>query len=739
MESPRGSDGPSETTRTLTEGGHAAEREGRREEAAARADRLRAMIEAANYRYYVLDDPSLGDGEYDALLRELYALEEAYPELRRPDSPTQRVGAGPASGFTQRRHPVPMLSLANVTSPEDLDAWIARVAKVIDEPVRYTLEHKIDGLAVALTYVDGLLEVGATRGDGITGEVVTANLRTIPTLPLRLLGENIPGTVEVRGEVYMPLAGWERLNQELEAKGTKPFANPRNAAAGSLRQLDAGITRTRPLRFFAYQIGYQEGGSACTLQSGCLAQLGEWGFAVNEHASVAAEREEILAYVANWQARRASLPYEIDGCVVKVDALAQQQRLGVVARDPRWARAYKFPPIEATTTLLEIGVNVGRTGAIVPYAILEPVRIGGVLVERATLHNEEDLQRKDLRVGDRVLVRRAGDVIPQVVAPLLDFRPAESVPWQLPAACPSCGTALVRSDEAVVRCPNTWPHCRLMRLELIRHFVSRNAMDIRGIGEELVEDLSDAGLIFDPADLYALTAEGLLGLEGIKEKSATNLLNAVERSRRRPLANVIFALGIRHVGGRNAEALAQLYGSLERLLEANAEEIAAVLGLGETIAASMVEWAAFEPNRQVVRKLLERGVVPEPPVAPAVGRLSGQSFLITGRLEGLSRVQAEGAIMALGGTIATGVSKTLGHLIVGAEPGSKVEKARKMKVPTHDEAWLRAQLDGTGPVAGMTDGADNDTGGDAASVAGGAEGIAPAQHRLGDEPPPEEA
>jgi len=321
---------------------------------------------------------------------------------------------------------------------------------------------------------------------------------------------------------------------------------------------------------------------------------------------------------------------------------------------------------------------------------------------------------------------------------LLDFRPAESVPWKLPAACPSCGTALVRSDEAVVRCPNTWPHCRLMRLELIRHFVSRNAMDIRGIGEELVEDLSDAGLIFDPADLYALTAEGLLGLEGIKEKSAANLLNAVERGRSRPLANVIFALGIRHVGGRNAEALAQLYGSLERLLEANAAEIAAVLGLGETIAASMVEWAAFEPNRQVVRKLLERGVVPAPPVAPAVGRLSGQSFLITGRLEGLSRVQAEGAIMALGGTIATGVSKTLGHLIVGAEPGSKVEKARKMKVPTHDEAWLRTQLDGTGPVAGMTNGADPDTGG-GVDVASGAEGIAPAQHRLGDEPPPEEA
>ena len=666
----------------------AAASEEERTVAANRIDWLRRSIEEANYRYYVLDDPIMGDGEYDALLRELGALEERFPELLRPDSPTQRVGAGPATAFAQRRHPVPMLSLANVTSPDELDTWIARIQKVIDEPIQFTLEHKIDGLAVAITYVDGALEVGATRGDGITGEVITGNLRTIPTVPLRLQGENIPDVVEVRGEVYMPIAVWERLNEELEANGQKPFANPRNAAAGSLRQLDPAITRSRPLRFFAYQIGYQQGGAPCLLQSDCLNQLRAWGFVVNEHASLATEREAIIDYVLTWQGRRASLPYEIDGCVVKVDSLAQQQRLGVVSRDPRWARAYKFPPIEATTTLLDIGVNVGRTGAIVPFAILEPVRIGGVLVERATLHNEEDLLRKDLRPRDRVLVRRAGDVIPQVVAPLLDFRPPDSTPWRLPTTCPSCGTPLVKTEEAVVRCPNTWTNCPQMRLELLRHFVSRNAMDIRGIGEELSADLMNAGLVFDGADLYALTREQLLTLEGVKEKGASNLLAGIEASRTRPLANVIFALGIRHVGGRNAELLAGLYGSLEALLLAKPEEVAAVPGLGQTIADSVAEWLAFEPNRAVVEKLLAYGVRPIPPEAPVAGPLSGRTFLITGRLDSMSRVEAEGGIMALGGKIASGVSKTLGTLIVGAEPGSKLEKARKLKVPVHDEAWL---------------------------------------------------
>jgi DNA ligase (NAD+) len=678
----------------VAEGGEArvVESEDRRVVAVARVDALRVKIEDANYRYYVLDDPSITDSDYDALLRELQSLESEYPELLRQDSPTMRVGATPSAAFTQRKHPVPMLSLANITTPEQLDAWITSTKRVVGEDVDFVLEHKIDGLAVALTYVDGVLDVGATRGDGITGEVVTPNLRTIGTVPLRLKGDTKPGVLEVRGEVYMPIAGWERLNVEQGERGLKPFANPRNAAAGSLRQLDSSITRSRPLRFFAYQIGYMRDGPTFERHSDALERLHAWGFVVNEHKCLTSDPGEIVEYALRWQSRRAELPYEIDGIVVKVDSLLQQQRLGTVARDPRWARAYKFPSIEATTTLLDIGVQVGRTGAVVPFAILDPVRVGGVLVERATLHNEEDLQRKDLRIGDRVLVRRAGDVIPQVVAPILASRLPGAEIFHLPDRCPSCGSPLVRGEEAVLRCPNTWTNCKAMRLELLRHFVSKNAMDIRGLGDEISAALLESGLAFDGADLYALSREQFMTLDGIKDKGATNLVGAIERSKTRPLGNVIFALGIRYVGERNAELLAQTFGSLDNVLTASTDQIAAISGVGRTIADSLAEWKQLDANLALVRKLGEYGVTPSPPVPLGSGPLSGQTFLITGRLDGMPRVEAEAALIALGGKIASGVSKSLAHLVAGADPGSKLEKARKSGVPIHDEAWLAGLL-----------------------------------------------
>jgi len=658
---------------------------------AARVDALRRDIEGHNYRYYVLDDPTVGDGEYDALVRELRALEEAHPELQSADSPTMRVSGTPAERFAQRRHPVPMLSLANARSPEELDEWVRRVHRhITDEEVAYVLELKIDGLAVALTYEDGVLAVGATRGDGVTGEVVTDNLRTIRQIPPRLRGEDIPARVEVRGEVYLSIAGFERLNAERAAAGEPLFANPRNAAAGALRQLDAVITASRPLSVFLYQIGYMEGGPALETHHQALRQIEAWGFPINPHIRRATDESELYAYTQEWQGKRATLPYEIDGAVIKVDALAQQLRLGTVARDPRWAIAYKFPPVEATTVLREIALNVGRTGAIIPNARLDPVNIGGVVVERATLHNFEDLARRDLRVGDTVIVHRAGDVIPQVVKPIVEKRPPDAAPYEPPTLCPSCATPLVKEEDgAILRCPNSWAGCRAQRLELIRHFVSRGAMDIERVGSKLCAALLDAGLIFDPTDLYDLTLEQLLTVERLAQKSATNVLESIAGSKRRPLANVLFALGIDRVGGESAAILAARYRSIEALLAAPEEELAAIPRIGPVRAAAIATWRELPENLEMVRKLHAAGVEPEPPRAPDEGLpLAGQTFLITGTLEGYTRVQAENALQALGGKIGSAVSKNLTHLIVGEEPSSKIAKAQKLGVPIHDEAWL---------------------------------------------------
>jgi len=662
-------------------------------DAAARVDALRRAIEGHNYRYYVLDDPTVSDAEYDALMRDLRALEQAHPELQSDESPTARVsiGGAPAERFAQRRHPVPMLSLANARSAEELDEWVRRVHRYItDEEVAYVQELKIDGLAVALTYEDGLLTVGATRGDGVTGEVVTDNLRTIRQIPTRLRGEDIPRVVEVRGEVYMSTAGFERLNQERAAAGEPLFANPRNAAAGALRQLDSAITAARPLRIFLYQLGYMEGGPELATHYDTLKQLEAWGFPVNEHIRRATDEAALHSYTQEWQGKRASLPYEIDGAVIKVDALAQQRRLGAVGRDPRWAIAYKFPPVEATTRLREIVLNVGRTGAIIPNGRLDPVNIGGVTVEKATLHNFEDLRRRDLRVGDKVIVHRAGDVIPQVVKPLLEERPPDAVPYEPPTACPSCGTALVKEEDgAILRCPNSWAGCRAQRLELIRHFVSRGAMDIERVGSKLCEALLDAGLIFDPIDLYSVTKEQLLTVERLAEKSATNVLESIAGSKQRPLANVMFALGIDRVGGESAAILAARYRSIDALLAAPEEELAAIPRIGPVRAEAIARWREAPENLAMARKLHEAGVEPEAPRAPDEGLpLAGQTFLITGTLELGSRVEAENRIEALGGKIAAAVSKNVQHLIVGENPGSKVAKAQKLGIPIHDEAWL---------------------------------------------------
>jgi DNA ligase (NAD+) len=674
------------------------------DEVVARVEALRREIEEHNYRYHVLDSPTIGDGEYDALMIELRVLEQAHPELQTPDSPTMRVGGAPSERFEERRHPVPMLSLANARSPEELDEWLKRLrTRITDEEICYVMELKIDGLAVALTYDEGAFTVGATRGDGLVGEDITPNLRTIRGLPMRLRGTDVPRRVEVRGEVYLPIEGFERVNEERVAAGESLFANPRNAAAGSLRQLDSSITASRPLQIFLYAIGYMEDGRESTTHHEVLERLKAWGFPLNPHIRQADEPAALHAYAAEWQQKRATLPYEIDGVVFKVDSLAQQRRLGAVGRDPRWAVAYKFPPVEATTTLREIVLTVGRTGAIIPSARLDPVIIGGVTVERATLHNFEDLQRRDLRVGDRVIVHRAGDVIPQVVKPILESRPPEAVPYELPTQCPSCGTSLHKEEgEAILRCPNTWLNCRAQRLELIRHFVSRGAMNVDRVGERLSEALLDAELISDPADLYYLTLEPLLEVERLAEKSATNVLESIAATKTRPLANVIFALGIDHIGGETGAILAERYRSLDALLAAPEEEIAAIPRVGPVRAASIAEWRGHPENLEMVRKLKEAGVEPEPPRDRGEGLpLAGQTFLITGRLESFTRVQAENAIEELGGKIASSVSKTLGHLIVGEEPGSKVDKARKLGVPIHDEAWLVETLRGGREEAGV--------------------------------------
>lgn len=651
---------------------------------------LRHRIEEANYEYYVKDNPTLTDAEYDQLMIELQRIEREHPELQTPDSPTQRVGAGLAQGVTQHRHPVPMLSLANARSEEELQSWLRRAQNILPNATfEFVCELKIDGLAVALTYDKGKLAIGSTRGDGMVGEDWTANIRTLRTIPQKLRGKQISDKVEVRGEIYMSTKSFEKLNEQI--KDDKLFANPRNAAAGSLRQKDARITATRRLDFYGYQIGYMLGLDFSS-QWEALELITDWGFPVNPHIQLAKSLDEVLDYCKKWEKERFQLPYEIDGVVIKINDLAQQHELGAVARDPRWAIAFKYPPTQVATKLLDIRVNIGRTGSVNPWAALEPVNIRGVTVSRAALHNEGDIQRKDLRIGDWVLVQRAGEVIPQVVKPIEERRTGQEQVYHLPERCPLCNTPIERiPDQAMAYCPNT--DCPARNLESIIHFVSKGAMDIDTIGEKKCAQLVSEGYIKSVADFYTLTREQLLALEGVKAKSADKMLAAIEASKHRPFWRLLFGLNIRYMGEKTAQIIASAFGNMDRLLAASEAEIVEVPGIGPIIGQSVYSWLQEEKNRALIERLRQLGVNMQAEDKDEVtGPLVGQTFLLTGRLNNMTRPAAEEAIMRLGGSIASGVSKSLNHLIVGEDAGSKLAKAQKAGVPIHDEQWLLALL-----------------------------------------------
>lgn len=656
------------------------------EELEALVASLRHRIEEANYQYYVKDNPTLTDAEYDQLMIELLRIEEEHPELQTPDSPTQRVGAGPAQDVAQHYHPVPMLSLANARNEAELQAWHRRALNILPNATfEYVCELKIDGLAMALTYEQGRLSVGATRGDGLVGEDWTSNIRTLRTIPQKLRGEHIPEKVEVRGEIYMSTKSFEQLNEQM--KVDKLFANPRNAAAGSLRQKDARITASRRLDFFGYQIGYMQG-MDFNSQWEALQLIRDWGFPVNPYIQLAKSLNEVLDYCQKWEKERFNLPYEIDGVVIKINDLAQQQELGTVARDPRWAIAFKYPPTQVATKLLDIRVNIGRTGSVNPWAALEPVNIRGVTVSRAALHNEGDIQRKDLRIGDWVLVQRAGEVIPQVVKPVEERRTGQEEVYHLPERCPLCDTPILRiPDQAMAYCPNE--ECPARNLESVIHFVSRGALDIDTIGEKMCEQLVSTGYVKSVADFYTLTREQLLALEGVKDRSADKMIAAIEASKHRNFWRLLIGLNIRYMGEKTAQIIASAFGNIDTLLAASEAEIVGVPGIGPIIGQSVYNWLQGEKNRALIERLRQAGVnMQAEQQEETAGPLSGQSFLLTGRLNTMTRPAAEEAIVRLGGKIASGVSKSLNHLIVGEDAGSKLTKAQKARVPIHDEQWL---------------------------------------------------
>ncbi|MCH8090050.1 MAG: NAD-dependent DNA ligase LigA [Chloroflexi bacterium] len=657
---------------------------------------LRGQIDHHNHRYHVLDDPVISDSEYDALMRELQALEKLRPELVTSDSPTQRVGAEPLDAFESVEHRVPMLSLANAFSNEELTAWRRRVSDRLDDlDFEMVCELKYDGLAVALTYQDGALVRGATRGDGYRGEDVTQNLRTIRSIPLSV-PKDAPRQFEVRGEVYMTKSGFEKLNQERLEAGEPLYINPRNTAAGAVRQLDPRITAQRPLDIFVYGLGYAQGPMPDTHWE-TLEYFKSWGFKVNSRNTLVRRTEEVEDYHKRWEEERENLDYAADGIVVKVNQLRLQEQLGFVGREPRWAVAYKFPAEEATTKLLKIDINVGRTGSLNPFAILEPVVVGGATVKMASLHNEDDIHRRDIRIGDTVIVRRAGEVIPQVLGPVVSLRTGREVVFQMPDECPVCGTRVVRPEgEAMHRCPNV--ACPAQIYELLKHFVARGAMDVEGMGESLSEALLKAGLVKDVADIYYLTREQLLTLERMADKSASNILAAIETSKGRPLARVLFALGIFHVGGETAELLARQFVDIDALAAATEEELQAIPTIGPKIAQSVVAFFGEESNRKVIEKLRQAGVNLKSDARPASGPLpwAGKQFVVTGKLDTLSRNQAESAIKDLGGAVGSSVSKKTDYLVAGADAGSKLGKAQALGTPILDEQAFTRMLEEAG-------------------------------------------
>ncbi len=664
---------------------------------AQRIAKLREEINHHNHRYHVLDDPVVSDAQYDVLMQELHALEAERPELVTPDSPTQRVGAEPQQGFVEVVHPLPMLSLGNAFDTEELYAWHRRAQDLLDGGTfDMVCELKIDGLAVALTYEEGQLVRGATRGNGTSGEDVTANLRTIRSIPLALRGDPAPQRFEVRGEVFFPKSGFDRMNEERVAQGEPSYANPRNTAAGSLRQLDPRMTAARPLDIFVYALGYAEGGHTPDTHWETLQWMKDKGFKTNPVNALCHTLEEVADYYQKWVEEKEALDYGVDGVVVKVDPLSYQRHLGTVGREPRWAVAYKFPAMQEITRLNDIGINVGRTGSLNPYAILEPVNVGGVTVKMATLHNEDDIRRKDIRKGDWVTVERAGEVIPRVVAPVVARRTGKERKFRMPKRCPVCGEPVVRPPgEAMTYCVNSG--CPAQFARLLMHFVGREAMDVEGMGEKLALSMMEAGLVKDIGDLYYVTRDQLLSLERMAEKSADNILKGVEQSKGRPLPNVIFGLGIRHVGIETAEALVRHFGSLERIETATEEELASVSGIGPKIAESVAAHFQRDGNKGVVEKLRRAGVRMEAETGErdaGPGPLDGMQFVVTGRLSSMSRSEAEGRIKGMGGSVGSSVSKKTTALIVGEDPGSKAAQADGLGTQTLDEEQFIKLLEG---------------------------------------------
>ncbi|HSL66056.1 MAG TPA: NAD-dependent DNA ligase LigA [Gaiellaceae bacterium] len=661
---------------------------------AARVSELREQLEHHLYRYHVLDEPEISDAEYDRLYDELVRLEGEHPELLDPTSPTQRVGAPPSDRFRKVEHLQAMGSLDKVTTADDLRKWAEDIRKRLDsdEPVAWVTEPKIDGLAINLTYEDGILVRGATRGDGIEGEDVTVNLRTLPTIPLRMRGAELPRLVEVRGEVYMPLSGFRELNERMTAEGKKLAPNPRNAAAGSLRQKDSSITAQRPLALWAYGLGAADGVELSS-QWEMLAWLRERGFRTNPFAARHESIEEVARAASEWETKRAELDYEIDGIVIKVDSIDQQRRLGALHNRPRWARAFKWAPMTAQTKLVKIHIRVGRTGALNPWAELEPVEVGGVTVSTATLHNEEDINRKDIREGDVVIVQRAGDVIPQVVGPVLPHARGTK-PFRMPERCPLCDAEIVKPEgEVMHRCPNR--ACPSRGLETLIHWVQA-AMDIDGVGEQFVRRLWAQGLLRSMPDLYRLAPEQLLELDGYGEISARKAVDAIVASKSRPFNRVLFGLNIPKVGWVMARNLASHFGAVDRLAAATQEELQEVEGVGPDRAELIVEWFADEENRRLIEELRALGLRFELAAEerPAEGPLSGRTYVITGTLEGFSRDEAKAALEARGAKVGDSVSKKTSGVIVGESPGSKLAKAQKAGVPVLTEEDLRALLAG---------------------------------------------
>jgi DNA ligase (NAD+) len=665
-----------------------------RQAAQTRIEELRELLNKYNYEYYVLDRPSVPDAEYDRLMQELIALEEQYPEFKTKDSPTQRVGGQPLDAFQKVEHRIPMLSLANAFHEGDLRDFDRRVRQEVGDDVAYVCELKIDGLAVSVRYEDGYFVQGATRGDGVTGEDITENLKTIRSLPLRLK-EAV--TLEARGEAYMPKASFERLNEQRKQRGEELFANPRNAAAGSLRQLDPKIAASRHLDLFVYSLADAEE-LGIDSHSAALDYLQMLGFKVNPERRRCANIDEVIRFVNEWHEKRPQLPYEIDGIVIKVDSFEQQEQLGATAKSPRWAIAYKFPAEEVVTKLIGIELNVGRTGVVTPTAILEPVRVAGTTVQRATLHNEDFIREKDIRIGDSVVIKKAGDIIPEVVSVVLDRRTGEEVPFVMPTHCPECGSELVRLEgEVALRCIN--PKCLAQIREGLIHFVSRQAMNIEGLGEKVISQLFREGLIHDVADIYRLTKEQLINLERMGEKSATNLLGAIEASKQNSLERLLFGLGIRHVGAKAAKVLAEHFETMDRLQNATKEELMSIHEVGEKMADSIVTYFAKPEVKELLNELRVYGVNMEykGPKTPKAGDVdsyfAGKTVVLTGKLESLSRNEAKEKIEQLGGKVTGSVSKNTDLVIAGADAGSKLTKAQQLNIEIWDEMRFLQEIE----------------------------------------------